>query len=164
MHVSEKFNPPYQRVLLSTQHYLADGRIIPRRNRGRARRQANLHLQRRHDLRPAREEIAMRTSFPLQCLRTWLERQQSCPTCRQAIVVRRGATPDGQVRVGQQANEQDNDGNGNNAAEEDANVNAPGNREVDASRDNEDGGNQNSAEPAGEAQPNTLPVRTSVNQ
>ena len=66
VHVSEKFNPPYQRVLPSTQHYLADGRIIPRRNRGRARRQANLHhLQRRHDLRPAREEIAMRTSFPL---------------------------------------------------------------------------------------------------
>ena len=101
--------------------------------------------------------------FHFQCLRTWLERQQSCPTCRQAIVVRRGATPDGQVRVGQQANGQGNDGNANNAAEEDANVNAPGNREVDARRDNEDGGNQNSAEPAGEAQPNTLPVRTSVN-
>ena len=101
--------------------------------------------------------------FHFQCLRTWLERQQSCPTCRQAIVVRRGATPDGQVRVGQQANVQDNDGNGNNAAEEDANVNAPANREVDARRDNEDGGNQNSAEPAGEAQPNAVPVRTSVN-
>ena len=29
--------------------------------------------------------------FHFQCLRTgWLERQQSCPTCRQPIVVRRG--------------------------------------------------------------------------
>ena len=46
------------------------------------------------------------------------------------------------LRVGQQANVQGNDGNANNAAEEDANVNAPGNTEVDARRDNEDGGNQ----------------------
>ena len=46
--------------------------------------------------------------FHFQCLRTWLERQQSCPTCRQPIVVRRGATPDGEVRVGQQ-NDNQND-------------------------------------------------------
>jgi E3 ubiquitin-protein ligase synoviolin len=33
--------------------------------------------------------------FHFQCLRTWLERQQSCPTCRTAISVRRGAAPAG---------------------------------------------------------------------
>ena len=101
--------------------------------------------------------------FHFQCLRTWLERQQSCPTCRQAIVVRRGATPDGQVRVGQQANAQENAANVDNAVEQDANANAPANREIEARRDNENDGNQESTEPAAEARPHTVPARTNVN-
>jgi E3 ubiquitin-protein ligase synoviolin len=40
--------------------------------------------------------------FHFRCLRGWLERQQACPTCRHPITIRRGATPDGTVRVGQE--------------------------------------------------------------
>ena len=98
--------------------------------------------------------------FHFQCLRTWLERQQSCPTCRQAIVVRRGATPDGQW--GRATSKcAGNDENANNAAGEVANVMRlqTGLMRVATTRMVA----TKTPRAAGEAQPNAVPVRTSVN-